>query len=93
MIIYEDIFTTKLGTDFKFAFDYDEGKFIIHILEQPAYGERDDKNEKTHRIRTENGFKICWTDDIKDLVAAKKIAAKWAYLTEAYILRGEPFPL
>lgn len=92
MNLYEDTFTTKLGTDFKFAFDYNDGSFEIHILEQPSYGARDDDNHKTHRMPTDGGFKICWTDNIKNLTDAKNIAAQWACLTEAYILKGEPFP-
>ena len=92
MIIYEDTFTTKLGTDFKFAFDYNDGCFEIHILEQPAYGGRDDDNQLTHRMPTDNGYKVCWTAEIKNLTKAKEIAGKWACLTEAYILKGEPFP-
>jgi hypothetical protein len=92
MIIYEDTFTTRLGTDFKFAFDFNDGCFEIHILEQPSYGGRDDNNHLTHRITTDSGFKICWTGELRNLAEAKAVAAKWACLTEAYILKGEQFP-
>ena len=92
MIMYEDTFTTRLGTDFKFAFDFKDGRFEIHIIEQPAYGDRSDDLHDTHRIRTDSGFKICWAGDLKNLRDAKQVAAKWSVLTEQYVLTGTPFP-
>ena len=93
MILLTDIFETKLGTEFKFDFDFKDGAFEILILEQPDYGGRDSDNHKTHRLSTgDGGFKICWTGELKTIYEAKTVAAKWACLTEAYILRGQPFP-
>ena len=92
MIIYEDTFTTRLGTDFKFAFDFKDGGFEIHIIEQPGYGDRSDDLHLTHRQTTGNGFKVCWDTKLTHLGDARQIAAKWAVLTEKYILDGTPFP-
>ena len=88
----EDTYETRLGTLFKFGFEEENAGFIIHILEQPAYGNRADDLVSTHRLTTSNGHRLCWTEKIKTLKDAKNIAGVWSDLTENYILTGEKFP-
>jgi hypothetical protein len=57
-----------------------------------SYGERDDNPHITHRLKTEEGHKICWTGAMPTIAEAKRIAGLWSDLTEKYILTGEPFP-
>lgn len=88
----EDTYMTKLGTEFKFRFEQKDGGIDISILEMPSYGSRDDNQHITHRLKTDDGHKICWTGLIPTLAAAKQIAGLWSDATERYILTGEQFP-
>lgn len=88
----EDLYVTPLGTEFRFGFEFNDGNYEIHILNQPAYGDRADDLHSTHRLTSGGGFKVCWTGPTPTLAEAKRIAGLWADHTENYILNGEPFP-
>jgi hypothetical protein len=89
---FQDTYTTKLGTEFTFRFEFKDGNYEVQILDQPSYGERDDNLHVTHRLKTDDGFKICWTGSTPTATEAKRIAGLWSDLTERYVLNGELFP-
>lgn len=87
-----DTYITPQGTEFEFGFDFKDGNYVIHILNQPSYNGRPDGGHETHRLSLNGGHVICWTGAMPTLLIAKTIAGLWADHTENYILTGEPFP-
>lgn len=87
-----DTYRTKLGTEFKFGFERAGDSFVIHILDQPSYGGRDDDPHTTHRHGSGDERTVCWTGPMPSLEIAKNVAGFWADYTERYILTGQKFP-
>jgi hypothetical protein len=87
-----DTYVTPQGTEFEFGFEFKDGNYRIHILQQPNYNGRPEGGHSTHRIATDSGHIICWTGAMPTIASAKTIAGLWADHTENYILNGEPFP-
>lgn len=87
-----DIYITALGTEFEFGFELRNGNYVIHILDQPSYGGRDDNAHVVHVIHDGDSRTVCWTGPMPTLEDAKIVAALWADFTERYILDGEHFP-
>ena len=92
METFEDIYTTRLGTEFRFRFEFKDGNYEIFIVEQPSYGDRPDDLHTTHRIKFGDQHKICWTGLMPTREEAKRVAGLWSDYSERYILNGEPFP-
>jgi hypothetical protein len=92
MITHKDTYRTKLGTGFTFGFEERSGKWVVHILDQPSYDNRDDNPHVIHIIQDGNDRLICWEGPVPTLGDAKIIAALWSDFSERYILTGEHFP-
>ena|ERR1041385_3329294 len=89
---FTDTYTTRLGTEFKFRFEVKESNYEIFIVEQPAYGNRDNNLHTTHRLKVGDQFKVCWDGSLQTPAEAKLIAGLWSDMTERYIMTGEQFP-
>jgi hypothetical protein len=91
-----DTYKTKLETKFRFGFELrdksGEKNFVIIILDQPGYGERESNIHTTHRINEGDSHLVCWVGPVPTLEDAKIVAALWADFTERYIMTGQPFP-
>ncbi len=84
--------TTDGLADYEFQFEERLfGEWRVYILDQPNYGFRASDDHTTHRIYDGSKYYICWTDKIRSLSDAKKVASKWADATQLYIKYGIKF--
>lgn len=92
MITHQDTYVTKLGTEFEFGFEMRNGNYVIHILSQPSYGDRDADSHVIHVICEGENRLVCWTGPMPTLDDSKIVAGLWSDFTERFILTGEHFP-
>ena len=84
--------TTDGRADYKFSFERQSGgDWIPFILSQPSYGSRDTDLHPTHRLIDTGRYYVCWTDPLRTLSDAKRVAALWADATQNYIRSGTRF--
>ena len=66
------------------------GTLRAYIRSMPSYSARDTSLHVTHRLRDDDGrHYVCWTLPIYREADLRQIMAKWADLTQNYIMTGQ----
>ena len=83
-------YRTKDGlTDYGFSFErQNDGSWRAYIINMPSYGSRDGNNYVTHRKTDGSRSFVCWSRDLYSENEMRRVAAKWADLTQVYIRTG-----
>jgi len=83
-------YRTKDGlADYGFSFERQpNGEWRAYIVSMPSYGRRNTSLHVTHRLRDNGRYYVCWSEPLRSLEDAKKVAALWADLTQEYIKTG-----
>lgn len=87
---YKTNYRTLDGTtDYGFSFEQQsDGTWRAYIESQPSYGSRTADAVTTHRLTDGSRKYVCWTEPLRSLEAAQKVAALWADKTQGYIKTG-----
>ncbi len=87
------IYQTGFGNAYEFSFEKQaDGSYRAYIVVQPSYGIRDTSLHATHRLTDRSRHYVCREPQPKNYESAKQTAAKWATLSDRYIITGQPFP-
>lgn len=80
------------AADYLFLFEEQRGgSWRAYIEEQPSYRGRAEGAHPTHRLSDGDGKYVCWTESLRTLEEAKRVAALWADKTQEYIRTGREF--
>ena len=81
--------TTDGSADYRFSFEeQSNGDWRIYIEWQPSYQGRPTGAHPTHRYSDDSRSYVCWTEELRSLSDARKVAALWADGTQNYIRTG-----
>lgn len=87
-----ETFQTGYGNFYQFSFEkLADGSYRTYILSQPSYGGRDTGCSVIHRLSDKDRYYICREPEPRSLETARDIAARWATLSDRYILTGRKF--
>lgn len=84
--------TSDGAADYLFLFEEQpDGTWRAYIEQQPSYRGRATDAHSTHRLSDGDRKYVCWTEDLRTLEDAKRVAALWADKTQQYIRTGAGF--
>lgn len=83
-------YRTKDGlADYGFSFErQSDSSWRVYVDSMPSYGRRDTSLSVTHRLTDGGRYYVCWSQKLRSEADARKVAAKWADLTQEYIKTG-----